>query len=555
MRELTIAKKAVGIDIGSHSVKAVAVSKRGASVVINRFEEIPVGDSGKLEPERVAAAVEQISQRLKIGSSLVVSGISTQKTTVRNLEIPFSEEEKARQILKFQTEPYLAFPIEEVIIDFHHTQSAVAGKMKVLLTAVHKGVVADHLKLLSRAEIDPEVVDVDFMAVVNSALVSDANLKEGSAIVLDVGATKTVACHIHEGELLAVRCITLGGDEFTEAIAKELGVPLDEAERLKTAEVAEEGSPEGTSERVRSAIRSVLDRLGAELDRTLRYFSSQARGGNFDRVILSGGSASLPGLGQFLGEALSAEVSVISPSETIKSSAGEELPCARFATALGLGLRGIGVSVCLQNFRQEEHAYARPLRRLRKSLAATGGLAIGTAALLVFSLFASLNRSKGRRSRMEYLIQIKRSTVFPDKTATDSTHMGNLLGEEEQKLTPFRELGRNVSILEVLNDLSERIPKEMKVELTLFDFLKAKPQKVVLGGRQPRVIRTPRMPQGAGTLKLQGTVASDVEKVELERILNESPYFGEVNDRAGVTPDPSGRRRFHFSLELKERPS
>ena len=133
--------------------------------------------------------------------------------------------------------------------------------------------------------------------------------------------------------------------------------------------------------------------------------------------------------------------------------------------------------------------------------------------------------------------------------------MRTLLTEEEQKLTPFRELGRNVSVLEVLNDLSERISKDMKVELTLFDFKKARPRQVVSGGRRPRTVRAKRTPQGAGTIVLKGTVSSDVEKVELERVLNESPYFGEVDDRGGVLPDPSGRRKFHFSLELKERPS
>ena len=552
MRELTVAKKALGIDIGSHSLKAVVATKRGASVAISSVVEVPLSRSRPAaEPEQLATAVDQLKERLKIGSSLVVSSISTHKTTVRNLEIPFSQEEKARQILKFQTEPYLAFPIEEVIIDFYNTQTAPAGKMKVLLTAIHKGVVGDHLTFLSGAGIDPEVVDVDFMAVANTALHAEPRLREGAATVLDVGATKTIACYIREGKLLAVRCIPLGGDDFSEAVCKELGVSFVEAERMKAEQGAAGDSAQDASERARAAIGSVLDRLGAELERTVRYFSSQAKGGSFDKVILCGGSASLPGLDKFLGETLSAEVTVISPSETIKNKSGEELAFPRFATAIGLALRGLGESLGLQNFRQEEHAYARPFRRLRKTLAISGALGASIAALLVFSLFEAQGRYRAERSQLYVDIETKRRTIFP-KTARDLKHMETLLKEEEDKLTPFRELRRNISLLDVLDDISARVPKEMIVEVTLLNYNRLSPRRLtpVKGTRRPRTKST----ASVGTITLHGTVSSDPEVVELKTVLNESPYF-EVLDRGGTRKEASGRTRFQFDLELKETPS
>jgi len=540
LRELTVARKCIGIDIGSHSVKAVVASKKGSLVVVRSFVEIPISRSGPAEPDQVAAAMEELCGRLKIGSTLVVTCISTQQTTVRNMEIPFREEEKVRQVLKSQTEPYLAFPIEEVIIDFYNTESAREGRMKVLLTAIHKGVIKEHLELLSRSEIDPEVVDVDFMAVCNTALQAEPRLREGGVTVLDVGASKTIACYIQDGKLLAVRCIALGGDDFTEAIAKELGVSFEEAERIKL---------EMTEPVATKVSASVLDRFRGELERTVRYFSSQVRAGTFDRVILSGGSAALPGLDRFLGEALSAEVSVVSASDTLKKSSGEEMPFPRFATAVGLALRGLGECLCLQNFRQEEHAYSRPLRRLRKSLVVSGALVFLTAALLVFSLFASLDRYRGRQLDLDFRIQTKRRTIFPDKTTSDIARMRELLKEEASKLTPFRELRRNITLLEVLDDLSTRIPKDMKMEVSLFSYIKSKlPQ--LSGTRRGRRTRS-KTQTWAGSITFRGTVSSDPEVVELERILNESPCFGEVVNKGG-TSQRGGRIQFEFTLKLKE---
>ena len=517
MRELTVARKCVGIDIGSHSVKAVVASKKGSLVVIRSFAEIPISRSGPAEPEQVGAAMEELCGRLKIGSALVVTCISTQRTTVRNLEIPFREEEKVRQVLKSQTEPYLAYPIEEVIIDFYNTQSAPEGRMKVLLTAIHKDVIKERVELLSRSEIDPEVVDVDFMAVCNTALQAEPRLREGGVTVLDVGASKTIACYIQDGKLLAVRSIALGGDDFTTAISEELGVGFEEAERIKL-EMAEPA--------VTKAIASVLERFGGELGRTVRYFASQVRAGTFDRVILSGGTASLPGLDKFLGEALSGELSVVSASETIKNISGEEMPFPRFATAVGLALRGLGECLCLQNFRQEEHAYSRPLRRLRKNLVVSGALVFLTAALLVFSLFASLDRYRGRQVDLDFRIQTKQRTIFPDKATSDIARMRELLKEEASKLTPFRELRRNILILEVLDDLSARIPKEIQTEVSLFSYIKSKlPQ---LSGTRRRRRTQSKTKTWAGAITFKGTVSSDPEVVELERILKELPYFGEV---------------------------
>jgi type IV pilus assembly protein PilM len=545
LKGLTVSNRAIGIDVGNHSVKAVVAAKRGASVAIKKCIEIPIirGDSAK--PDRVPQAVEELSRQLRVGNEMVVTSVSTQQATVRNLEIPFSEEEKIRQILKFQTEPYLAFPIEEVIIDFYDTKTAPEGKMKVLLTAIHKEVIANRLELLSRAGIDPEVVDVDFMAIASTALWADSRLAQEGGIIVDVGDSKTIACYIQDGRLLGVRCLPMGGEDFTEAISKELNVGFEQAEQIKTDRSA---TPPGAAERVSNAISSVFDRLGAELDRTVRYFASQARGRSFDRVLLCGGSASLEGLDRFLAESLSAQVSVLSPPDSVKTGPEDEARFPRFATAVGLALRGLGQAPCLQNFRQEEYAYARPYRRLRRSLISCGALLFTTVALLVFSLFASIDRYKSEQASLNIDIQTKRKTVFPDKTPQSNADMRTLLEDEKKTLTPFRELQGNISLLQVFDDLSAKIPKDLAAELALFNYTKSRPPELPSIGRQRRTQQ--QSPTWTGTLSLKGTVASVADHVRLREILEKLDYAGLVEDR-GTTPAPNGRVNVEYVLRLK----
>ena len=547
MRELTVSNKAIGIDVGSRSVKAVVAAKRGSSVSIKSFIEVPIPRDGAPQPQQVALALEELGKRLKIGSEIVVTSVSTQQTTVRNLEIPFSDAEKARQILKFQTEPYLAFPIEEVIIDFYDTQTAPEGKMKVLLTAVHKGVIENHLNLLAQAGIDPEVVDADFMAVASAALWAEPQLAEESGIVIDIGDSKTVACYIERGKLLAVRSLPIGGEDITRAIAQHVGVSYEEAEQLKTGKRDASASPDA-AEKVSQAIGSVFERLGPELDRTIRSFSSQAKGGSFNRVLLSGGSATLNGLDRFLSESLSAKVSLLSCPASVKAESADPASFARFATALGLALRGLGQAPFFQNFRQEEHAYARPLRRLRKHLIVTAALPVLIAALLVFSLFASIERHTSNKGDLNYEIQKRRGTIFQGKRPRSNADVRKLLEEEKNTLTPFRELRGGISVLQVLEDISAKVPKEMTAETSLFNYTKSRPSDLpTTVQRRPTGQTTPTWD---ATVTLKGTAPSVADHVRLKEILEELKYVALVEDK-GTTEAAGGRVNVEYILRLK----
>ena len=550
MRELTVSNRSVGIDIGSRAVKAVVAAKSGSSVSIKSFIEIPIERDGPSQTQRALLALEELASQLKIGSEIVVTSVSTQQTTVRNLEIPFSDEEKARQILKFQTEPYLAFPIEEVIIDFYDTRTSAEGKMKVLLTAVHKGVIENHLNILAQAGIDPEVVDADFMAVASAALWAEPLLTRESGVVIDIGDSKSIACYIEGGKLLGVRSLTIGGEDFTAAIAKELGVNYEEAEQLKTGKRPAGASPDA-QQKLSQAINSVLERLGPELDRTIRYFSSQARGGSFNRVFLSGGSATLNGLDKFLSESLSARVSLLSCPDDVKGDFASPATFTRFATATGLALRGLGESPCHQNFRQEEHAYARPFRRLKKHLIVTAVLPILIAGLLVFSLFASIERYKSRKADLNYEIQKRLRTVFLGKNPANNEAVRKLLEEEKNTLTPFRELKGGISVLQVLEDIAARLPAGMTAEFSLFNYTKSRPSELPSAVQSRRTPRT--TPSYEATVTLKGTVPSVPDHVRLREILEELDYVAALEDK-GTTDAGGGRVNVEYILRLRTPP-
>jgi cell division ATPase FtsA len=92
------------------------------------------------------------------------------------------------------------------------------------------------------------------------------------------------------------------------------------------------------------AILPVLSELATELRRSLDYYRSRAAGKNVDRVILCGGTASLPGLDKFLDQELQVPVQVASPfaglSVTTKSFDPRYLQTIAPLFTVAVGLAG-----------------------------------------------------------------------------------------------------------------------------------------------------------------------------------------------------------------------
>jgi type IV pilus assembly protein PilM len=108
-----------------------------------------------------------------------------------------------------------------------------------------------------------------------------------------------------------------------------------------------QGNPEADSLTIQifDAILPVLSELATELRRSLDYYRSRAAGKNVDRVILCGGTASLPGIDQFLQAELQVPVQIANPfsglSVTTKSFDSRYLESIApvFTVAVGLAER------------------------------------------------------------------------------------------------------------------------------------------------------------------------------------------------------------------------
>ncbi len=305
-------------------VKAVEVTLEGPEPVVTGFAraEIPPGGSA-------AEAVAQCFSEGQFKSKRVVSGVAGQATVVRYVPMMRMSDEEARQAIRFETDKYLPFDVDDVEMDCQALRKQVSGgaiegeeaqgvdKMTVLLAACRKEVVEERANLVTGQGLLPIAIDLDLFALANAwelcglpfDELPDGGTQRAIALV-DVGASRSSINVLRAGESCFSREINIGGADMTQAIVRRLGVEGFEAEAIKRASDAHEAE-------VSAAIAPVLEDLASELSLSIDYVEHH-EGVSVEEILLSGGGVLAPGASQYIEQATSRPARTWNPLEGLR---------------------------------------------------------------------------------------------------------------------------------------------------------------------------------------------------------------------------------------------
>lgn len=316
-------KSIVGLDLGSSVVKAIELTLDGPEPVITAFGRAEIPPGGDQEE-----AVRQVFEEGNFKSKKVVTGVSGQSVVVRYVPMMRMNDEELHQAIRFETDKYLPFDIDEVVMDCQALRRGVgagvsegdgaeADQMTVLLAACRKEAIEQQMGLVSSIGLTPVCVDLDLFALANAwelcGLPDDDLLPEteerGSALI-DVGSTRTSINVVRGGESCFSREINIGGADMTQAVARRLGVEGYEAEAIKRAGDTHEAE-------VNSAISPILEDLASELSLSIDYVEHH-EGVAVEEMLLSGGGILAPGAVAYLEQATSRPARTWNPLEGLR---------------------------------------------------------------------------------------------------------------------------------------------------------------------------------------------------------------------------------------------
>jgi type IV pilus assembly protein PilM len=328
-------KVAVGLDVGSHSIKSVQLTVAGSSVQISGsgYREIP-------SPEARAETLKQFVSDEGLKGHDVVTGVAGRSVIVRYVNMRKMDPSELKNAIRFEADKYIPFSIDEVVLDcqpIDGTENIGPEEMKVLLVAVKRNLIEEHVNLLRSAGVNPVIIDVDGFALGNAHTLVKSDSEAGVRALVDIGSSKTNINVMDGDRSLFTREVYVGGADFSDVIGRRLNINPFEVEKIKA-------NPGEKESEVKEAVQSVTDDLANEVRLSLNFFENE-----FDRqvasVVFSGGGARLVGLAEALGATFGKPAEVWDPSTTFETHFGrggedvfrERAP--QLAVAIGLAAR------------------------------------------------------------------------------------------------------------------------------------------------------------------------------------------------------------------------
>jgi len=343
-------KGLVGLDIGSSSVKAVELQgKPGSLSLVNLgfqgLQPDTVVDGQIMELNDVSGVISSVFTSHQFKTDRVAAGVSGSSVIVKNIIVPQMTREELEESIDWHAEEHIPFEISDVSLDYQVVGSGT-DSLHVLMAACKRDFVANLKQAIQLAGKHPAVIDVDAFALQNCYEVNYEPSDNTVVALLNVGAS-TMNINILRGvRSVFTRDVSVGGNQYTSLLQKEMGLTYEQAEALKRGGAAPAGVE---AVDIDGALETVSDMLALEISKTFDFYRATAEDGDgtVQRILISGGGSKLKGLTEYLSSRFEMPVERLDPFRKIKVDARRFDPdymrevVPEMAVAVGLALRGV----------------------------------------------------------------------------------------------------------------------------------------------------------------------------------------------------------------------
>jgi type IV pilus assembly protein PilM len=326
----------VGLDVGSHAVKAVALrQKRGGWTLIAAGEQaMPAGATGT--QDQIAEAAGTLLDTLGMTRAHIAAALSGHSVIVKRLALPPMSKAELAEAIPWEAEQYIPFALSDVQLDYQVLQgprAMPAEALDVLLVAARRDRLSERVAAIAATGRRAIVLDVEAFALANAYEMNYPDRTDNLAALVHVGRGATLVCVLEQGQAAFTRDIGLGGGAYLEALERESGLEPMAAQRILR------GAAAPGSDGISAVLRDVHQQLVLEIRKTLDFYWSAAKPSTLDRIVLSGGACQVEGLDTMLGAEFQTEVERFDPFRRVSRPASIEAEGPAYAVAVGLALR------------------------------------------------------------------------------------------------------------------------------------------------------------------------------------------------------------------------
>jgi type IV pilus assembly protein PilM len=372
-----------GIDIGQCALKALKLRDVGGQLEVEEFEVLqhpkilsePEVDRDQL----IRDALQRfLASHNTVGSQVVIS-VPGQASFSRFVKLPPVQASRIPDIVRFEAEQQIPFPINEVIWRYQTFRDPDSPDVEVGIFAMKRSDVAEMLHHFNDVALPVDIVQVAPLALYNFMMHDEQFDGEGATILADVGADKTDLVIADKGRLWT-RTIQIGGNNFTEALVRTFKLSFDKAEELKLSAASSK-----YARQIFQAMRPVFADLVQEIQRSIGFYTSLHRESRFKKLVGLGNGFRLPGLQKFIEQNLNVSVARVDAFNKLTLSASVNAPgfhenVPALAVAYGLAIQGLNKQRVSTNLLPEEIVRFRLWKKKRPYF-------VGAAVVLLAAMF------------------------------------------------------------------------------------------------------------------------------------------------------------------------
>ena len=458
-------KTIVALNIGAQKISMGLFAPGSNGLQLRRYSSVdlpgdPAGDAAR--PSQIQSAVADLASSLKVKGQPVRYAVSGKNSFLRFVKLPPLGGDQVDQIVEFEAQQNVPFPLEEVAWDYHLIgDTDGTGEMEVAIAAVKLDYLDEVTDSVSSSLI-PESVDAAPVALYNAFRHNYADVVEPT-LLIDIGARSANLIYIDGDKVFARNTTAVGGAAITQAIAKEFGGEFPLAEQRKVADglvnlgggYEDPEDPEVAA--ISKVIRNSLTRLHADIVRTTNQYRGQQGGAAPQRIFLAGGTASLPYAKEFFEEKLSLPVEHFNPLRAVALSpdvnteqAGAE--AHTLGELVGLALTASGASSMKIDLVPTTVARARDVQKRRPYLLLS---AVAILGILAAGLAHFIRGNAVLDEKLAEMEDVRADLASWDKqisAVNDSLKDDRARGEDLSSAVEFRSFW-----LDLLSDMNSRL--------------------------------------------------------------------------------------------------
>lgn len=351
---------ALGIDIGSSSIKAVQLQKKGNKAILQTYGElslgpyagVSIGQSTNLPTEKIAQAMNDLLTEKEVAISTRVCGLAIpfKASLLSIMEMPAIGQKELAGMVPIEARKYIPVPISDVTIDWSiipkleveentsQTKNQKPKTVEILLVAIHNNIINQYKEIVSKTQLDAKFFEIEVFSSMRSVLEG----VRGPVMIFDMGASTTKLYMVDRGLIHYSHTINRGSQDITSNIARVLNISVEEAEVIKRS--VGMGKTVDNFD-LSETVSVVADSIFSEANRFLFEFQKKMNQ-NIKSLFLIGGGSALRGFRDLAAQNFKVEVVSGNPFEKVEVPAFLENILKEtgpeFTVAVGAALR------CLQ---------------------------------------------------------------------------------------------------------------------------------------------------------------------------------------------------------------